>query len=80
MKSLETESCIRGFHIYNKIWSPLIGKQIKRTKKDDNSWDYYAVAVVRLLQLVLKQQGMFPDAYQQCTLHSFEEVEKFAAL
>ena len=80
MKSLETESCIRGFHIYSKIWSPLIGKQIKRTTKDDNSRDDYAVAVVKTTPVSIEQQSMFPDAYQQCTLHSFEEVEKFAAL
>ena len=47
MEIFETESCIRGFHIYKDMWSPLVGEQIRCIREDDNLRDRYAVAVVK---------------------------------
>ena len=57
MESFETESCIRGFHIYKYIWSLLIGEQLKCTRATDNPLDHYVVAVVSITPVSTETVG-----------------------
>ena len=60
MESFETESCIRIFHIYKDIWSPLVGEQIRCTREDGNPQDRYAVAVVKTTPVSTEIVGHVP--------------------
>ena len=60
MENFETESCIQGFHIYKKNWSPLIGKQIKCVREVANPRDRYAVAVIKTTSLSTETVGHIP--------------------
>ena len=57
MESFETESCVRGFHIYKDIWSPLIGEQLKCARETGNPLDRYAVAVVNITPVSTETVG-----------------------
>ena len=41
------ESCIRGFHVYQDIWTPATGERLACQAEDSNSFDPYAVAIRR---------------------------------
>ena len=61
MENFETESCIRGFHIYKENWSPrLIGEQIKCVREVANPRDHYAVAVVKTTSFSAETVGHIP--------------------
>ena len=38
------ESCVRGFHVYQDVWVPVIGETLLCRRETDNSEDRYAVA------------------------------------
>ena len=46
MSSYRMESCIRGFHIYKEVWTPLIGERLGCACKKCND-DPFAVAIKR---------------------------------
>ena len=60
MENFETESCIRGFHIYKENWSPLIGEQIKCVREVANPQDRYAVAVIKTTSFSAETVGHIP--------------------
>ena len=43
----ETESCVRGYHIYQEHWSPVIGERliVNCEQEEGNAQDRYAVAI-----------------------------------
>ena len=41
----EVPSCIRGYHVYHEIWSPVLGEILHCERERNNSSDQYAVAV-----------------------------------
>ena len=41
------ESCVRGYHIYNAIWSAPLGEELQCQREIGNSSDLYAVAVLK---------------------------------
>ena len=43
----EVNSFIRGLHVYQDIWTPVVGEVLLLKREPDNSHDRYAVAVVR---------------------------------
>ena len=45
--SLEVHSYVRGYHVYQDIWSPRIGEVLPLEREPDNSEDKFAVAIVR---------------------------------
>ena len=45
-------SGIHGFHIYQDIWTPFIGKSLICTIEDGNRHDRYAVAVLKSAEAV----------------------------
>ena len=43
----QKESCIRGYHIYRKLWDAVVGEELKYQRECGNATDMYAVAVVK---------------------------------
>ena len=41
----EIDSCVRGFHIYQDIWTPVIGEELLCEREEGNRNDRYAVSV-----------------------------------
>ena len=41
----ETESSVRGYHVYQENWTPIIGEQLQCEREDGNPRDRYAVAI-----------------------------------
>ena len=41
------DKCTYGFHVYNNIWRPVIGKELRCQREKDNPRDPYAVAVTK---------------------------------
>ena len=44
---LTLSSCIRGFHVYREIWTPVIGEVLTCKRQPSNMVDRYAVRVVK---------------------------------
>jgi len=47
------ESCVRGYHIYQEIWTPVIGEHLNCKRERDNTEDRYAVAVCKAEDVVV---------------------------
>ena len=45
MEEFKTASSVRGFHVYQEIWSPFLG-EVLTCRKEENPRDRYAVAVI----------------------------------
>ena len=43
----EVESCVRGHHIYQCLWTPTVGEELECEREASNNMDSYAVSVVR---------------------------------
>jgi hypothetical protein len=52
MPTLQRHLCIRGYHIYNDIWTAVIGEELICQRELTNPTDAYAVAVVRSGQVI----------------------------
>ena len=39
------ESCVRGFHVYQDIWTPTTGERFTCQTGNSNAFDPYAVAI-----------------------------------
>ena len=48
----ETDSCVRGFHIYQDIWTPVIGEELLCEREEGNPNDRYAVPVLNVSMVV----------------------------
>jgi len=46
-------SCVRGYHIYQEIWTPVIGEHLNCKRERDNTEDRYAVAVCKAEDVVV---------------------------
>ena len=47
MEEFEKASCIRGFHVYQDNWTPILGERLVCKNEPDNPRDRYAVAVCK---------------------------------
>ena len=47
MEKYEVSSVVRGFHVYQRSWSPSLEEQLACLREDGNDKDRYAVAVLR---------------------------------
>ena len=41
----EVDSCIRGYHVYQDTWTPLVGEELHCKREEENIQDRYAVVV-----------------------------------
>ncbi len=59
------DSCVRGYHIYQEIWHPVVGEELECIREVTNVVDRYAVAVIKNAQVV----GHLPKKISRiCTL------------
>ena len=47
MMEFVTESMVRGYHIYQDVWTPVMGEHLQCVREEDNAEDRYAVAVTK---------------------------------
>ena len=45
METFERELCVRGYHVYQRIWTAAVGEVLHCERVPTNSRDRYAVAV-----------------------------------
>ena len=45
METFERELCVRGYHVYQRIWTAAVGEVLHCERELTNSRDRYAVAV-----------------------------------
>ena len=45
METFERELCVRGYHVYQRIWTAAVGEVLHCEREPTNSRDRYAVAV-----------------------------------
>ena len=41
----EVDSCVRGYHVYQDIWTPLVGEEVDCKREEENIRDRYKVGV-----------------------------------
>ena len=46
MDEYVTDTCVRGFHVYQDIWSQVIGEELPCEREEDNDKDRYAVVII----------------------------------
>ena len=42
----ETDSSVRGYHVYQDNWTPVIGERLNYEREEENPRDRYAVAAM----------------------------------
>ena len=47
LETIEVDSCVRGHHVYNHIWTPTLGEDLQCITEDSNDNDPYAVAIMK---------------------------------
>jgi len=47
MEEYVTDACVRGFHIYQDVWRPVMGEELPCETEEDNDKDRYAVAIIK---------------------------------
>ena len=45
-------SCIRGYHVYQSVWDPVIGELLQCHRESRNAMDRYAVSVTKNDEIV----------------------------
>ena len=48
MEEFERPCCIRGYHVYQEVWTAAVGEELVCEREPHNSHDRYAVAVKRM--------------------------------
>ena len=48
----EVASCVRGHHNYMRVWTPVLGEELKCQIEEVNVEDRYAVAVLKEIIVV----------------------------
>ena len=52
METIEVDSCLRGHHVYHRIWTPTLGEELRCVIVDSSDKDPYAVAVMKMDDVV----------------------------
>ena len=74
------EMCVRGYHVYRRIWEAAINEELVCTREPQNSTDCYTVAVIKDGRIV----GTYPEilpllSFSKKTWSTTLEVWKFLA-
>ena len=46
-------TCVNGSHVYNNVWRPVIGEELRFQRKEDILRDPYTVAVTKLCTRII---------------------------
>ena len=57
METFERELCVRGYHVYQRIWTAAVGEVLHCEREPTNSRDRYAVAVKNIRALNFRKPG-----------------------
>ena len=57
METFERELCVRGYHVYQRIWTAAVGEVLHCEREPTNSRDRYAVAVKNICALNFRKPG-----------------------
>ena len=60
METFERELCVRGYHVYQRIWTAAVGEVLHCEREPTNSRDRYAVAV----KIFVRKIFVSPDIYK----------------
>ena len=82
METFERELCVRGYHVYQRIWTAAVEEVLHCEREPTNSQDRYAVAVKNICALNFRKPGHlrkycnnenFPiyGIYQECMPHNY---------
>ena len=52
VEEIEVCSCVRGYHVYQALWIPLIGEELVCVREPRNAADRYDVAVKKCGQTI----------------------------
>lgn len=52
MTCFEFQYCVRGFHVYESIWTPFIGETLSYSRETCNLHDLFAVKVLKTDEIV----------------------------
>ena len=47
MATMEMNSCVRGYHVYQSVWTPVIGEELICRREVGNAHDRYAVGIYK---------------------------------
>ena len=62
----EVDSCVRGYHVYQYTWTPLVGEEL-HCEREENIHDHYAVVVKKgVLGLATCQEKFLQRAHCSC--------------
>ena len=61
MEKFTFDSAVRGYHVYNVVWKPTIGKKLQADQELGNEADKFAVKVVKNNEIV----GHLPRKYSR---------------
>ena len=45
METLQIESCVKGYHIYQDLWEAVIGEELQCPRERDDPADIYTVTI-----------------------------------
>ena len=76
MEEFEKASCIRGFHVYQDNWTPILGERLVCKNGSGNPRDQYAVAVCKAGDEIV---GHLPRKISTMCLILFGGVELITA-
>ena len=54
----DIDGCVRGNHVYKKLWEVTVGEELECKREPSNLMDRYAIAVDREGNIVRKQASM----------------------
>ena len=69
-------SCMRGFHVYQDVWTPIIGEVLACRREMTNIEDRYAIAVYKMEKLLVTCLARFRFYVQRL----YEEEAQFTVL
>ena len=57
METFKRELCVRGYHVYQRIWTAAVGEVLHCEREPTNSRDRYTVAVKNIRALNFRKPG-----------------------
>ena len=65
---------LRGFHVYQDIWKPVIGETLHCIHERNNDHDRYAIAATKRLYLI-QLWGIYQERFPGTRVFLFQEEE-----
>ena len=63
-----TGTCVHGFHVYQDVWRPAIGEELRCERDEDNDKDRYAVAIIKPIVGIVRHVPHYISRFSLCTV------------